>query len=272
MRGSRHNKIHPCGNPAIVRSMPAVFPQQSYPHPWETASTAPFYIFSKLVFCQRSRPKAVVHYWLFTCIFIRNCSRDATLRCYFQYQHICTHTRLTALFSGTTQVSRYRKVIPIWILLKQETLSGSGISWAIRKSATRSTQITTPAPPPLSFYRPDALPDTQPTVSKHWRQFLLLFQYQHREITTGQSPRRGRPVLADCCGVRSVHRVAPAVHDSRCMCECARLRPVRRYCWGCCCCSNDETPHPRTRTLGLSISLHTVSQPHELEQEWKLLI
>ena len=39
-----------------------------------------------------------------------------------------------------------RKVKPIWILLKQETVSGSGISWAICKSAPRSRQITTPAP------------------------------------------------------------------------------------------------------------------------------
>jgi len=30
---------------------------------------------------------------------------------------------------------------PIWILLKQETVSGSGIRWAIRKSAPRSRQI-----------------------------------------------------------------------------------------------------------------------------------
>jgi len=37
-------------------------------------------------------------------------------------------------------------VKPIWILLKQETASGSGISWAIRQSAPRSEQITTPAP------------------------------------------------------------------------------------------------------------------------------
>ena len=35
---------------------------------------------------------------------------------------------------------------PIWILLKQETVSGSGISWAVCKSAPRSRQITTPAP------------------------------------------------------------------------------------------------------------------------------
>jgi len=34
----------------------------------------------------------------------------------------------------------------MWILLKQETVSGSGISWAIYKSAPRSRQITTPAP------------------------------------------------------------------------------------------------------------------------------
>ena len=38
-----------------------------------------------------------------------------------------------------------RKVKPIWILLKQETVSGSGISWAVCKSARRSRQITTPA-------------------------------------------------------------------------------------------------------------------------------
>jgi len=35
----------------------------------------------------------------------------------------------------------------IWILLKQEIVSGSGISWAIIcKSAPRSRQTTTPAP------------------------------------------------------------------------------------------------------------------------------
>ena len=36
MRGSRRNKTHPRGNPAIVRSIPAVFPQHSYPYPRET--------------------------------------------------------------------------------------------------------------------------------------------------------------------------------------------------------------------------------------------
>ena len=45
-----------------------------------------------------------------------------------------------------------RKVKPIWILLKQETASGSGISWAICKSAPHSRQITMPAPHHSSFF------------------------------------------------------------------------------------------------------------------------
>jgi len=48
-------------------------------------------------------------------------------------------------------------------------VSGSGISWAICKSAPRSRQITTPAPHHSVFYRPDALPAAQQTTSMHWR-------------------------------------------------------------------------------------------------------
>ena len=48
-------------------------------------------------------------------------------------------------------------------------MSGSGISWAICKSAPRSRQITTAASHHSVFYRQDALPAAQPTASKHWR-------------------------------------------------------------------------------------------------------
>ena len=68
------------------------------------------------------------------------------------------HTPLTALFPEIPGWAGTRKVKPIWISLKQETVSGSGISWAICKSASRSRQITTPAPHHSVFYRPDALP------------------------------------------------------------------------------------------------------------------
>ena len=81
-----------------------------------------------------------------------------------------THTHLTALCPRLPGWAGTRKIKPIWILLKQETVSGSGIHWAICKSAPRSRQITMPAPHRSVFYRPDALPASQPTVSKHWRQ------------------------------------------------------------------------------------------------------
>ena len=55
-------------------------------------------------------------------------------------------------------------------------MSGSGISWAICKSAPRCRHWQTDNhanTSPLSFfYRPDALPATQPTASKHWRHNL----------------------------------------------------------------------------------------------------
>ena len=62
-----------------------------------------------------------------------------------------THSRLTALCPGLPGWASTRKVKPIWILLKQEIVSGSGISWAVCKSALCSRQITMPAPHHSSF-------------------------------------------------------------------------------------------------------------------------
>jgi len=50
-----------------------------------------------------------------------------------------THTRLTTLCPRLPRWAGTRKVKPIWILLEQETVSGSGISWAICKSALHTT-------------------------------------------------------------------------------------------------------------------------------------
>ena len=80
-----------------------------------------------------------------------------------QKSHAHTHTRLTALIPGQRRWAGTRKAKPVWILLKQETVSGSGISWAIYKSAPCSRQITMPAPHHSVFYRLDVLPAAQPT-------------------------------------------------------------------------------------------------------------
>jgi len=72
-----------------------------------------------------------------------------------------------SLLSGTTYVSLYQKGKTNLNLLEQEIVSGSGISWAICKSAPRPRQITTPAPLHSVLYRLDALPAAQPSASKH---------------------------------------------------------------------------------------------------------
>jgi len=47
---------------------------------------------------------------------------------------------------------------------------GFGMQWHQQDHMqTICRQITTPTPHHSIFYSPDALPDTQPTVSKHWR-------------------------------------------------------------------------------------------------------
>jgi len=73
--------------------------------------------------------------------------------------------------SRATRVSRYQKGITRKVktnldLLEQEIVSGSGICWAICKFCT-SSQTTTPTSHHSVFYRPDALPATQPTASKN---------------------------------------------------------------------------------------------------------
>ena len=121
--------------------------------------------------------------------FLGSVSLSAFTKCsamLFVY-HNTTHTR-THTFNGplsvTTRVSRYQKGKTNLDLLEQETVRGSGISWAICKSAPRSRQITTPASHHSVFYRPDALPAAQPTASKHLRHkysrlITVLVQHAH---------------------------------------------------------------------------------------------
>jgi len=99
-------------------------------------------------------------------------TRQTVVRPCNRHSHI-THTSLTALCPGLTGWASTKEVKPIWILLKQETVSG--ISWAVCKSVPCSRQITMPGPNDSVFYRPDALPAAQPCQSTEglsWRTHL----------------------------------------------------------------------------------------------------
>ena len=109
---------------------------------------------------------------------------------------ICKQSAPRSRDITTSTPHHTRKVKPIWVLLKQETVSGSGISWAICKSAPHSRQITTPAPCHSSFYRPDALPATQPTASKHWR---YSFGKTRKAIPFSRYCSRPRRLASSCC-------------------------------------------------------------------------
>ena len=93
----------------------------------------------------------------------RLCTRAHT----HTHTHAHAHT-LNGPFSETTQVSRYKKGKTN--LDFTEAMSGSGISWAICKPALCSRETATPASHYSAFFRPDAHPAAQPTVSTHWRQ------------------------------------------------------------------------------------------------------
>jgi len=114
-----------------------------------------------------------------------------------------THTHpFNGPFSGTTRVSRYQKGKPIWILLEQETVSGSGISWAVYKSTPRSRQITTPAPHHSVFLQAGC-PSCHPTnsVKALKAQLTLKLKYIHRGHCDARQKRRNSVQLSRVGGL-----------------------------------------------------------------------
>ena len=101
-----------------------------------------------------------------------------------------THTRLVALCPGLPGWAGTRKVKPIWILLKQVTVSGSGISWAVCKSAPRSRHIAMPAPHHSVFYRLGC-PSCRPTNSVKALKEPKTYNNHLTAVCPGQP---GRPV------------------------------------------------------------------------------
>ena len=84
------------------------------------------------------------------------------------------------LFSRTTWVSWHQKGKRFWILLNQQM---TGWQWhQLVHMQIICTALHTDndhaSTSPLSFYRTDALPATQPTASKHWRSLIMPKCYQ----------------------------------------------------------------------------------------------
>ena len=114
------------------------------------------------------------------------------------HTHTHTHTHpfqaQGRVMSGAIRVSQYQKGKPSWILLKHETVNGSGTRWAIWKSAPHSRQITTAATHHSVFtvYRLDALPDAQTTASKqrrHHKLYYLLTNLHRETLNSKALPR-----------------------------------------------------------------------------------
>jgi len=85
-------------------------------------------------------------------------------------------------------------------------LGSSDISWTICKSsAPRSRQITRPAHHHSKFLKADALPDAQPTVSKHELKAV------HTEIQLNKKAESSIELKADLVSVDS--RLAPVEQD-----------------------------------------------------------
>jgi len=88
------------------------------------------------------------------CVRVCDCWDQAEKQTLFYLPYAVLYNNLilllhsfNGLFARTTWVSQHQKGKPFWILLKQEMMGGSGISWTICKSfASHCRQITTPVP------------------------------------------------------------------------------------------------------------------------------
>jgi len=109
-----------------------------------------------------------------------------------------------AIFPGLPRWAGTRKVKPVWILLKQETVSGGGISWAVCRSAPCSRQITMPAPHHSVFYRPDALPAAQPTASKYLHTNMIIIIREKKIIIINVFVWHRKVVTLEALGPGSV--------------------------------------------------------------------
>jgi len=86
--------------------------------------------------------------------------------------HAHRHNRFTALFSGPPGSAGVRRELLDFMVQRKINRMSETDTLTIRPGATPSGLSSAHLHHP-PFYRPDALPAAQPTVSKHWRQQSL---------------------------------------------------------------------------------------------------
>jgi len=81
-----------------------------------------------------------------------------------------TTTTVSRPLIRDTRVGRYQKKQLLWIFMEQgRIMEAEAPTVRVGTTPTRLMAPLSPQPPPKVFYRSDALPAAQPTVSKHWR-------------------------------------------------------------------------------------------------------
>ena len=143
--------------------------------------------------------------------------------------HTHTHTRFTALYPGLPRWAGTRKVKPIWILLKQETASGSGINWPYASMHLATDRLPCQHPTTQVFLQ-TGCPSCRPTnsvkalIAVHRKQFpqarlinqqllsekgihdidssAVMTIFKHLIMSLMVCMSRSRVVSASDCGVR----------------------------------------------------------------------
>jgi len=87
------------------------------------------------------------------------------------------HNRSTTLFPGPPGWAGAGREL-LDFMVKGKINRGRHTDHPAGRHSIRTNQC--PPPPSLIFYRPDALPASQPTVSKHWRQQVLDFALSNK--------------------------------------------------------------------------------------------
>ena len=109
--------------------------------------------------CMLLLQESLVRLWHCAAFYITHTGQHVTVHsCHFPL-HFNGH------FSRWTWVSRYQNV-SILDIIGAEVDGGGGDNWSYKAFRVKSTPPTNHNP--IFYYRPDALPIAQPTVSEHW--------------------------------------------------------------------------------------------------------